>query len=212
MNRKPFRRATDAERRDDLIVATLDCIAEGGLASATVRQVAERAGVSGGLIRHYFASKDLLLQAAYRRIMGRMTAIACDAADVGETPADRLRAFIVASLSPPMIDARMLGLWAAFIAQVRVDPAMEAIHREAYVEFRSAIEIILADAFAAAGRPVGAAECRRLATRINAVLDGLWLEGCLAHSLFNDEELKEAGIESVEAITGIGLKQDHVRE
>jgi AcrR family transcriptional regulator len=53
VTRRSYSRATEAERREDLIAATLDCIADVGIQGATVRQIAARAGVTGGLIRHY---------------------------------------------------------------------------------------------------------------------------------------------------------------
>ncbi|MCJ9673516.1 TetR family transcriptional regulator, partial [Neorhizobium sp. SHOUNA12B] len=85
MNRRTYHRASEAERREDLIAATLDCIAEFGIQGATVRQIAMRAGVTGGLIRHYFSSKDQMLQAAYRKVMAGMTEAAVAAAIEGET-------------------------------------------------------------------------------------------------------------------------------
>ena len=73
MSRRSFHRAPEAERRHDLIEATLDCIAEAGLQGATVRQIAIKAGVTAGLIRHYFTSKEQILQEAYRVVIARLT-------------------------------------------------------------------------------------------------------------------------------------------
>nr|WP_272212914.1 TetR family transcriptional regulator C-terminal domain-containing protein [Marinicella sp. W31]MDC2878842.1 TetR family transcriptional regulator C-terminal domain-containing protein [Marinicella sp. W31] len=209
MSRKPFRRASDAERRADLIDAMLDCIAEGGIQNATVREVAERAGVSGGLIRHYFATKEQLLHAAYRHTMVAMTEISAEAgmAD-GKSAQAKFAGFVSACLMPPMIDARRLSLWAAFIAMARIDPAMGAIHRESYLEYRGLIERLLAGAYEEAGRSVAPVVVRRLAIEVNAVLDGLWLEGSLAGDLFEGQELLKAGLHSVGSITGLRL--DHI--
>src|SRR3546814_4693131 len=100
--RRPYHRASEAERREDLISATLDCIAEFGIQGATVRQIAARAGVTGGLIRHYFASKDQMLQAAYRQLMSGITETTTDAAAEGADARIRLRRFIVANVTPPV--------------------------------------------------------------------------------------------------------------
>lgn len=205
MSRKPFRRAGDGERRADLIEAMLDCIAEGGIQNATVREVAERAGVSGGLIRHYFETKEQLLHAAYHATMEAMLALGNDAV-AGKPQRARLKAFVVACLTPPMIDARRLSLWAAFIAMAHADPAMGAIHRETYGAYRKLIESLIAEAFAEAGRPVTQQSVRRLAIEVNAVLDGLWLEGSLAGDMFDDGELLVAGLHAVEMITGFTLE------
>ena len=48
-------------RRQQLIKATMEAIDEVGLAEATVIQIARRAGVSAGIISHYFGGKNGLL-------------------------------------------------------------------------------------------------------------------------------------------------------
>jgi AcrR family transcriptional regulator len=203
MSRRPFHRASEAERRQDLINATLDCISELGLQRATVREVAARAGVTPGLIRHYFTSKDQMLQAAYREVMTGMTSKVAAAADKGQANARaRLHDFIVANLTPPVADGRALSLWAAFISHVRVDPAFAKIHKESYLAFRSALEELVADVLAEAGEAADDKRCRELAIAINGVIDGLWLEGTLVGDLFSETPLPGIAIRSVEALLG----------
>src|SRR5688572_23018899 len=132
--RRKFRREGEERRRQDLIEATLDCVAEHGLQGATVRAIALRAGVTAGLIRHYFPGKEDLLQAAYATIMGRMTEQAKTAlATVAQEPRRRLSAFVAASLLPPVIDARVFSQWASFIGRAGSDPALAAAHRAGYL-------------------------------------------------------------------------------
>lgn len=205
MSRRVFHRAGEAERRQDLIRATLDCISEKGLEGATVREIAARAGVTGGLIRHYFASKDQMLQAAYRETMASMTTTAISAAGAGgEVKSARLRLhdFIIANVSPPVTDPRTLSLWAGFIGHIRVDPEFARIHRENYLIFRDALEELISGFLAECGRTPTAGESRKLAIAINGLIDGLWLEGSLAQDLFDDHALPRIALESVEALLG----------
>lgn len=199
MSRRDFHRGTEAERRHDLIEATLDCISEAGLQGATVRQIADRAGVTAGLIRHYFASKETILQEAYKVVIARLTE---KAKAVTGTPEERLAAFILANLTDPVTNSRSLSLWATFISQVGVDPALAAIHREGYLSFRHALEGLLADFLAAKGEAADPARCRALAIAVNGILDGLWLEGCLAGELFEESELVSIAFSSIEALVG----------
>lgn len=199
MTRRDFHRGTEAERRHDLIEATLDCISEAGLQGATVRQIATRAGVTAGLIRHYFASKDIILQEAYKVLIARLTE---KAKNLEGTPEQRLSDFIFVNLTEPVANSRSLSLWAAFISRVSVDPALAAIHREGYLSFRAELEELLADFLAGRGAPVTPARIRALAIAINGILDGLWLEGCLAGELFGESELVSIAFSSVEALIG----------
>ncbi|WP_428644283.1 TetR family transcriptional regulator C-terminal domain-containing protein [Roseibium sp.] len=203
MSRRPFHRIGEAERRQDLMEATLDCISEFGLQGATVRRIAARAGVTPGLIRHYFSSKDQMLQDAYRHVMTGMTQAVAAAGDRGQENARaRLHDFIVANLTPPVADGKALSFWAAFISHVRAEPAFAEIHRESYLAFRSALEVLVADVLAEAGEKPDPLRCQKLAIAINAVIDGLWIEGTLVADLFADTPLPDIAIRSVEALLG----------
>ncbi len=58
-------RKSSEERREQIIGATLRIVARKGFASVTLRDVAAEVGVVHGLIRHYFASRDELVAAAF---------------------------------------------------------------------------------------------------------------------------------------------------
>ena len=203
--RRKFRREGEERRRQDLIDATLDCVAEHGLEGATVRAIALRAGVTAGLIRHYFPGKEDLLQAAYAALVGRMTEQAKAALVMeGATPRRRLAAFVSANLDAPIVDARTFSLWASFTGRANSEQALASAHREGYLEFREQVEALVAEVLAAAGRAVDPALLRTHAIAINAVIDGLWIEGCLAGEMFAPGELQRIGIRTVEAQLGLG--------
>lgn len=199
MNRRSFHRAPEGERRQELIEATLDCISEFGLKGATVRQIAIRAGVTAGLVRHYFESKDQMIAEAYRAVIASLTE---KASKVEGDPESRLRDFIAINLTEPVADSRSVSLWAAFISQVRVDPVLAEIHREGYLAFRNSLQDLLADFLAAKGKPADPETCRAFAIAINGLVDGLWVEGCLAGDLFREGELVAIAMTSVEALLG----------
>ena len=200
--RKPYRREAEDKRRQALIEATLALVAEGGAQNATVRAIAERAGVTAGLIRHYFQSKDQLLIAAYRHLMDRMTD---DSASVlraaPHAPEARLSAFVAASLTPPVVDPEALTLWATFLQETRRDPMMRDTHSQTYLGYRDRLQGLIADLPGDWPEP----HARRMAIACNAVIDGLWMEGCALPEAFPPGELAELGIRSVGAILGVDL-------
>lgn len=207
--RRKFRREGEERRRQDLIEATLDCVAERGLQGATLRTIALRAGVTAGLIRHYFPGKEELVQAAYATLVGRMTeqakaALAMD----GATPRQRLAAFVTANLKAPIVDQRVFSLWATFIGRANTDPALASAHREGYLGFRNEVEALVAEVLAAHGRAPDKTTLRGHAIAVNAVIDGLWLEGCLAGEMFSAGELAAIGIRAVEAELELGPQEE----
>lgn len=58
-------RPNDPERRHRIVVATLDVIAEHGVAGTTHRRIAAAAGVPLGSVTYYFATLDALLTSAF---------------------------------------------------------------------------------------------------------------------------------------------------
>lgn len=208
MTRRPFHHESEETRRQDLIAATLDAIAESGLRGATVREIAERAGVTPGLIRHYFVSKELMFQAAYRAVMLTMFETADHAAEAENASAiRRLRVFLLANFKPPIVDPRNLSLWATFISQIPVDPALAAIHRDGYLAFRDRLQAHIGAALEESGRNLAPGELRYLAIAINGLMDGLWLEGSIAADLFGEGELGHVALSSVERLLGISLAE-----
>lgn len=58
-------RLDPAERREQILSATLRLVARDGFARVTLRDVAGEVGVVHGLIRHYFATREQLVAAAF---------------------------------------------------------------------------------------------------------------------------------------------------
>lgn len=200
--RRPYKREGEEVRREAMIAAALDLIAEGGIAAATVRAIAEKAGITPGLIRHYFKTKEDLTRAAYQSVMDRMTqASALVLETAPEVPEARLAAFVAASLRPPVLDPTAMGLWAGFIHHVQRDPELREVHRTTYLGYRDALQALIA----ALPRDVDAATLRADAIACNGVIDGLWLEGCALPEAFVKDELVEIGLRSVGAILGVNL-------
>lgn len=203
--RRPYRRESEESRREALILAALDLVAEGGPQAATVRAIADRAGVTPGLIRHYFSGKEDLTRAAYRHMMEQMTADNVAAlATAPDCPFGRLAVFVTASLSPPVMHPLRLALWAGFLQLVRGDAEMRTIHEQTYLGYRDILERLIT-ALPRAGAT--AARCRADAIACNAVIDGLWLEGSALPDGFAFGELVEIGLHAIGAILGVNLAE-----
>ena len=201
-DRRPYRREAEDKRREALIAAALDLVASGGAQAATVRAIADRAGVSAGLIRHYFASKDDLLREAYRHLMESM--IEGSAAALTDAPTDpsaRLAVFVASTLRPPVVDPVAVGLWAGFLHGVRRDPSLREVHAATYLSFRDLLQSLIA----ALPRAASPEQLRADAIACNGVIDGLWLEGSMLPDGFAPGELGRIGLASVGAILGVDL-------
>lgn len=103
-------------RQRQLIDATLAAINEVGMHDATVAQIARRAGVSTGIISHYFKDKNGLLEATMRDITGQLRQAVLSRLhalpDAG--PRERLRAIVAGNFDESQISSAAMKAWLAF--------------------------------------------------------------------------------------------------
>lgn len=201
MTRKPFQRLSEDTRRLALLQATLDCIGEDGLNGASARKIAERAGVTAGLIRHHFGSKDEMVRQAYGHLMNQLTGRAEDVAhSQAVTPDQSLAGFIAANVTRPNLSARKVSLWATFIGRVEYEPGYSQIHRDSYREFLDILAGLIHPVRAAHALPDDPATCHGLAIALNGLIDGLWVEGSLGHGLYDPDRLQHIALQAAEGI------------
>jgi AcrR family transcriptional regulator len=70
-------------RRDQFVTATVAVLAEAGYQAATADRIASRAGVSKGLLWHYFTDLDDLFETTARQVLRMLSAAAAVNIDLG---------------------------------------------------------------------------------------------------------------------------------
>ena len=80
-----------AARREELLTAAVRVFARKGYYTCRVSDVATEAGVSHGLVYHYFASKDELLETIFRENWGPTAAAIEEIAAADDEPAEQIR-------------------------------------------------------------------------------------------------------------------------
>lgn len=97
------------QRRDEVLALAMDLIAEGGIDSASVRAIAERAGYSTAVVSHYFRSKSELLAMAFEKTLDEVRT-RIDESVARAAPAQR----VLEVLLP--VDARAARVWKIWFA------------------------------------------------------------------------------------------------
>lgn len=170
-----YRRALPEVRRDDLVAATLRCLARDGHAGVSVRRIAVEAGVSAGLVNHHFDGIEALVAAAYEKVSNDVLATILARVETATEPRARLSAFIAASFSPDVLDPALLRVWVVFWSLLPHVPVLVEIQKRTWIETRRTLEKELA-ACGPAGRTI---DVERVALGLAALMDGLWLQWCL---------------------------------
>ena len=194
--RQVFTRETADIRREALISACARCLAKYGAQGTSVRSICLEAGVSPGLLRHYFDGIDALIAETYRMTGATVAKALHEAVDaVASTdPRGRLLAFVTASFREPIADPDLLATWIAFWSLSRTHPAIGKIHAEIYAENRQDMEKLISACPAMSDDP------RLAAVALTALVDGLWLELSLGNAPFTvaeAEALAEKWVDSL---------------
>jgi betaine-aldehyde dehydrogenase len=168
-----LRGAAEDQRRRQLIEATIEALADVGFNACTLGEIGRRAGVSPGLVAHYFGDKDGLLEATLRHMVTRLGhSAARRLADVRD-PRARVQAVIDAKLSPEEFERRTASVWLAFWGQVihstRFRRLQAIYQRRMLSNLRHALRQLL---------PPQQAE--DMAAMVASVIDGLWLRATLS--------------------------------
>ena len=173
-------------RRVQLVEVTIDSLAEVGYVGTTLAEIARRAGVSPGLVAHYFDDKDGLLEAAFRTLARTLAARMRARLALARTPRGRVQAVIDINLAPEEFDQRTGTAWLAFWGQVLhvrgLKRVQTAYQRRMLSNLRSDLR-----------RLIPREEARSLAAMIAAMIDGVWLRAALS-------EWQEADSESARAL------------
>lgn len=136
----PGRKASEATRRTQILQSAYDIAARRGLDALTVRQVAERAGLSVGLVLFHFETKDELIIAVLDHVLATTTVLHMtdDIAAIA-APRERLLALLRREMlrlsSEPQRIRLFFDFWALGFGHRRIRVKMQAEldrYREAF--------------------------------------------------------------------------------
>ena len=156
-------------RRQQMIEATMACIREEGVNRATMQRIAKRAGLTSGLIVHYFTDKSGLFEAVYRELYRGLTEVTREKLSAATTPYERLTAILDSQLSDEMLQPDVMATWLALYSLVAETPALARLERAYERRIESNLTTVLKDL----GLP--AEEAGDITEELMSLIDGLWL-------------------------------------
>jgi len=185
------RTASREERRQQLIDATMKCIARKGMGSTTLGDVAKEAGLSQGIVNLHFESKENLLNETLRsiaddyknqfdRVLERS----------GPAAANKLLALMELDLRPSVLDRRKLAVWFAFWGEVKSRPTYQRMCAEWDQRYDDVVEALCNDIVTEGGyRSVTAAS---VAFTLAPMINGFWLSCLISPQTWSRDAAKTA--------------------
>ncbi|WP_018992424.1 transcriptional regulator BetI [Aromatoleum toluclasticum] len=180
-------------RRSQLIEATLKAVDEVGLGDASIAYIARLAGVSNGIISHYFRDKNGLIEATMRHLMQALgEGVRLRRAALSDPgPRAHLRAIIEGNFDTRQVSGAAMKTWLAFWASSMHHPLLQRLQR---INDRRLYSNLCGE-FRRALPPEYA---RSAARGLAALIDGLWLRGALSGKAFDTEQALQIAYEYVD--------------
>ncbi|MDY0873322.1 choline-binding transcriptional repressor BetI [Dongia rigui] len=176
-------------RRQELAAAAYEILQEEGIAGTTLAKVAERAGMSKGIVLHYFKGKDALLETVMRHANALLRDEVIARMAAAKTPRERVEAIVAGNFSPKFFKPEICNAWLSLCAEVPRNPTFARIQRVIHARMRSNLLSALKEL-------LPPEKCQAAVIGITAMIDGLWLRFGLNQDGLSLEEAK-AQMESV---------------
>ena len=199
---RTVRRTTVEERRAEILEVTCQVVIERGFAATRISDVANKLGVSTGLIHYHFDSKQQLLAEAFQHAARQE--MASLEADLASAPNDIAKLDrVLENYTPGQGDLDWL-LWIDSWGEALRNPAMKKISQELDIEATALIERVIREGVAS-----GVFVCvdpPGTSWRLAALLDGLGIQLTVHDGVITRDELLRH-VRGV-ALTELGLPND----
>lgn len=177
-------------RKPQLVKATMAVIDRVGLHAASIALISKEAGVSTGIINHYFGGKHGLLEETMREILRQLSKTITT--QLKSLPVDahqqRINAIIKGNFEGYQAENAVAKTWLAFWSYSMHDPQLKRLQRVNEKRLFSHLKIELKEI-------LNNQQADLVAHGIASLIDGIWLRGTLnpegidankAHSVIND--------------------------
>ena len=164
-----------AERRQQLIDATIRCIAQHGLSKVTMQMVTSEAGLSVGIANLHFQSKDNLLKETLRSVAEEYHGGQIEIMEGSDMPdlGHRLDALLDFQLGRGVTQRQKMSVWFAYYGEAGARPVYQKIVSTVDRLAAQKLETLFSEIIQE-GQYRGV-EARELATGYSALIDGLHL-------------------------------------
>lgn len=197
-----FKRQAPEKRRADLVQAAIRCLSAGGMSAFKMERIAAEAGVSLGLLSHYFTDKNELLTEVYRAALYEditRKIAELDDRDAAGSPVERLCRIVDAVIDPEYLQVPNLTVWLALWGEIVINPDLRRAHRTLYRSYLQSLAELIGTVAAERRRNVNAID---IARNFQALIDGLFLERALDRQAVNHSDLRRASYEFLELHLG----------
>ena len=183
---------TLTETQEAILDAVQSVIVREGVGGASMRQVAEAADVSLGLLSYHFDDKQTLTLAAFERAANELFGASVAAADAVVDSEERVVAFLRGSFTEEFLAGEYLRLRIALWTVAVSDPDVAKLDAAFYDRYRQKLISLVSEALP----DVDVGDVEERVADVLALMNGLWLQW----ARFAKTEDLERGLRRCEAL------------
>ncbi len=172
------------KRKQQLINATVDCIAKRGLTETTITHISKGAGMSRGIINFYFTSKEMMMREVLGTLIEEYETVWQAAWEAAGTNArNQLEAIVNAHFDRKICSPKRLNVLSAFWGHAASHEAYRTKIDESDSKLLQAIITLWTEIAPQGFNP------EQFARQLHAMIRGMWLSYLLAPKTTDREEL-----------------------
>lgn len=184
-----------AERKDQIVRATVDCITKHGYHNFSMQDVARTAGVSKGIIHYYFLNKDDLMMSVLDRVAGDIESILVADMESITDPVQKLRIFMSVSFDIVRSTKEYYQVNMDFWTQINQKKEVRQVISRHYAKFRdSCARVIEEGVRAGVYKKVNP---HYYASIVIATIDGISLQWLFDETVYDYDEVVKAASQQI---------------
>ena len=176
-----------AERKDQIVRTTVDCITKHGYHNFSMQDVARTAGVSKGIIHYYFLNKDELMMSVLDKVAGDIETVLASEMESTTDPRRKFEVFLEVCFDIVRNTKEYYQVNMDFWTQINQKEEVRKVIARHYAKFRDSAVIVIRDG-------MNAGIFRQLdpldyASYVVAVIDGLSLQWLFDEQVFDYDNI-----------------------
>lgn len=184
-----------AERKNQIVNATVDCITKFGYHNFSMQDVAKKAGVSKGIIHYYFLNKDDLMMSVLAKVAGDIEDILHSDMNDSDTPETRLRVFMNVVFDVVRRTREYYQVNMDFWTQINQKEEVKEVIGSHYQKFRERAKIVIDEGIEKGDfKKVDSSD---YASYIIAIIDGLSLQFLFDSNAFEYDKIVTNTVELI---------------
>lgn len=190
------RKIVAPQRREQIVRALFDCLAENGHETVTVKDIARRANLHYGVIHYYFKSKDDIVSALADAIIAKYERLLTERVSEADTPSEKIRLALEFLVDEFIFNRRLNRVFYNFVQMAFEHKTVRAALRKQLRVYRGLVAEAIAEGIR--NGEFSGRDAEEAASLIVAMIEGMALQWVIEPRSLNRDSVFKVLREAIE--------------